>query len=139
MRQGSVLVRWMCVVSVAPMLFACYGTKVPPPQSSPNGPPGLSSGATSSLTIPDNLPAMIVAYRQWLIDLNHHVSPHLAEEYADAEIERITKQYAGHEHALKFDIRQRLETTPGRGEKLKQNPVLRPDAYPTDEAATAKE
>lgn len=130
-RAGTVF-RLVCLVLLINALAACYGTKVPPPESSPSGPPGLSRATPSDLFIPDELPALLAVYRQWLFDKNSHISRQLAQDYADAEVERIKEQYAGHEQALKFAIKQRLQVRPANPQEQKQAEEFRGHAYPSD-------
>ena len=139
MKVQIIISRFVLSVLLFGALTACYGTKVPPPQSSSVGPPGLGgiSPGPGDFALPVELPELLLVYRQWLIDQNHHISPQLAQKYSDAEIQLLKEQYSGRDNALRTAIKNRIQLrTPNPSLRSKQIPA---NAYPADTAQDDRE
>lgn len=134
MKVQIIIFRFVLNALLFGALTACYGTKVPPPQSSSVAPPGLGSisPGPSDFALPVELPELLLVYRQWLIDQNHHVSPQLAQQYSDAEIQLLKERYSGRDNELRSTIKDRIQMqTPNPSLRRQQIPA---NAYPADTA-----
>jgi len=76
-------------------------------QAPPNVPePGVITD--SEIILPEQLSALLSAYRLTLIEMLHVVPAELAEQYADTEIMNLQRQYKGQDDELRHELGRRL-------------------------------
>ena len=105
-----------------------YGNAPPAPRPGGSGPPQFQPPfglPTEDFTIPSTLPELLKTYRLRLVEMGRPLAEGVAEQYADAEIAALKRQYSGKDSALQAELTRRLQRHPV--------PSLPEGIYPVDE------